>query len=438
MTAGSADEVSAVVAGAGRRGVVARGLGRSYGDAAQNSGGDVVVTTDLDRILEVDTEAGTVRAEAGVSLDRLMRMLVPLGLWPMVAPGTRQVTVGGAIGSDVHGKNHRRDGTFGVHVSSIVLDTPALGRVAVGPARDPELFWATTGGMGLTGVVLEATMGLMPIETGMMRVDSERINDIEALMARMEETADRYRYSVAWVDCLSTGPALGRGILELAEHARRDDLGRRGDRGADRLRFTASDGVRTPSWVPSGLLNRWTTVAFNDLWFHRAPRRSDGHLVPAASFFHPLDAVRGWNRIYGRDGFVQYQMAVPDGGEDAVRRSIERLSAARCPSLLGVLKRFGAASPGPLSFPLPGWTLALDIPAGASGLAALLDEIDELVVAAGGRVYLAKDSRVRPDLFEAMYPRIDRWRVARDRADPDRTLCSDLARRLPLVDSRAP
>ena len=428
-------EAAKAVRQAGARGVVARGLARSYGDAAQNAGGDVVSTLRLDRLLGLDQERGRARVEAGVSLDWLMHTLVPLGWWPVVTPGTRQVTVGGAIASDIHGKGHHRDGSFACHVERLVLETPGLGTVVASPEENPEVFWATAGGMGLTGLVLEATIELLPIETSMIRVDSQRCADLDTLMARMVETEAGAHYSVAWIDCLAGGRSLGRSVLELGEHALRDELPPAQRSTGRALSFAPFDRAVAPPWCPSGLLNRWSVAAFNEVWYRKSPERAEGHLVPAAAFFHPLDLVQGWNRIYGRRGFIQYQAVVPDGAEATLRSMIETLSAAHCASFLAVLKRFGPADPGPLSFPRPGWTLALDVPAGVPGLRPLLDDLDTRVVDAGGRVYLAKDSRLRPDLLEAMYPDLDRWRAVRDRLDPHHHLQSDLARRLGLLDS---
>ncbi|WP_031477630.1 FAD-binding protein [Streptomyces bicolor] len=424
------EEAAAAVRNCGARGGIPRGLGRAYGDAAQNAGGAVFDMTGLDRIHAIDADDGTVLCDAGVSLHRLMQVLLPLGWFVPVTPGTRHVTVGGAIGADIHGKNHHVSGSFSRHVMSLELLT-ADGDIRM-VRRGTPLFDATTGGMGLTGVILTATVQLQPVETSLMSVDTERARDLDDLMARLVATDDHYRYSVAWIDLLARGAATGRAVLTRGDHAPLEAL-REGTRARrDPLAFRPSGLPAAPSFLPEGLLSRRTVSWFNELWYRRAPRARTGELQRLATFFHPLDGLPHWNRIYGRGGFVQYQFVVGRGQEDTLRRIVRRISEHRCPSFMAVLKRFGDADPGWLSFPLPGWTLALDIPAGLPGLAALLDELDEEVAGAGGRVYLAKDSRLRPELLAAMYPRLADFRALRAEIDPRGVFVSDLARRLAL------
>ncbi|MCP8709824.1 FAD-dependent oxidoreductase [Streptomyces cellulosae] len=422
------EEAALAVRGCGARGGIARGLGRAYGDAAQNAGGEVFDMTGLDRIHAIDADGGTVLCDAGVSLHRLMEVLLPLGWFVPVTPGTRYVTVGGAIGADIHGKNHHVSGSFSRHVLSFELLT-ADGQVRTVVPGTP-LFEATAGGMGLTGVILTATVRLQPVRTTWMSVDTERASDLDDLMARLADTDHRYRYSVAWIDLLARGRATGRAVLTRGDHAPLEALPRAARH--EPLSFRTSRLPAAPSFVPEGLLSRTTVGLFNELWFRKAPRARTGELQRIPAFFHPLDGVPHWNRIYGRGGFVQYQFVVGHGREDTLRRIVRRISQRRCPSFLAVLKRFGDADPGWLSFPVPGWTLALDIPASLPGLGAFLDELDEEVAAAGGRVYLAKDSRLRPDLLAAMYPRLDDFRALRAELDPRGVFTSDLSRRLCL------
>lgn len=426
-TASSVEAVAAAVRDAGTRGVIPRGLGRSYGDAAGNAGGLVLDMTGLDRIHSIDAGTGLVTLDAGVSLDALMRAALPLRLWVPVLPGTRQVSVGGAIAADVHGKNHHVAGSFGNHVTALELLCADGSVRTLGPAD--ELFWATVGGMGLTGVVLRATIRLHRVETAYFVVDTERAADLDDLMARLSADDDAYTYSVAWFDSVATGARMGRAVITRGWSARLADLPAKLARAP--LAFDAPRLATLPPVFPSGLLNRASVGAFNELWYRKAPRERRGEVQNITTFFHPLDVLGEWNRVYGPRGFLQYQFVVPFGAEETFRRAVATISASGHVSFLNVLKRFGAGTEGPLSFPAPGWTLAVDIPI-APGLARLCDELDELVAGAGGRVYLAKDSRLAPDTLAAMYPRLDEWRKVRAAVDPDGVFSSDLAKRLCL------
>jgi len=418
------------------RGVIARGLGRSYNDAAQNAGGLVVDLTGHSHFLSFDPASGIVRAGAGVSIADLIEVCLPHGWFPPVTPGTRHVTVGGAIAADVHGKNHHGDGSLARFVDSITLWTPATGVIEVGPDAEPEIFWATTGGLGLTGIVLDATIRMRRVESSRMTVDIDRAADLDAVMALMTEGDDDYLYSVAWIDCQAVGGSLGRSVLTRGRHALVSEL-EPGDRRTA-LAVSPVRAVPAPPWVPSGLVNRLTVGAFNELWFRKDPPRARGVVQDHGWFFYPLDLVSGWNRMYGTRGFVQYQCVVPFGAEDALRGAIERLTRSHAASFLAVLKRFGPGTPGPLSFPSAGWTLALDFAVGPRHLAGLLDELDVRVTEAGGRCYLAKDGRADPALVPVWYPRLAEWREVQRRLDPAGVLTSDLERRLDLLGRGGP
>jgi decaprenylphospho-beta-D-ribofuranose 2-oxidase len=407
-------------------GVIPRGLGRSYGDAAQCTGGLTVDTAGLGHVGALNEEAGTIEVGSGASLHELMRRLIPLGWFIPVTPGTRYVTVGGAIAADVHGKNHHRDSSFASHVLELSLVTP-YGTLTASPHHEPDLFWATAGGMGLTGVIVSAVLRLIPVETSWMLVDRQRFSRLDTLMSTMESTDVRYRYSVAWLDCTQGRNGNHRSILTRGDHAPFDALP---NRLRSRQRDVPGDpSLRVPRTGHGRILNRLSIRALNEAWF-RISKESEGSLQSLAEFFHPLDGVGGWNLLYGPRGFVQYQFAVPPERGDVIQDAVRTVVASGLPSFLAVLKRFGPGTPGPLSFAQEGWTLALDFPLGPPSLPALLDRLDDAVAAAAGRVYLAKDSRLRPELVPIMYPRMnDMFRVCR-RMDPDGMLASDLSRRL--------
>lgn len=419
-------ELREVLGSAPEGGVVSRGLGRAYGDAALNGQGAVVSHLRLNRMLAFDPATGVLECEGGVSFAEIVDALLPRGWFLPVTPGTREVTVGGAIACDVHGKNHHRDGTLARFVDGFRLLTPAHGAVDCSREENAELFRATLGGMGLTGAVVSARMRLLPVESAWVSVDYARTAELGAALERFAADDAGYRYSVAWIDSLARGRSLGRGVLMRGDHAPASRVA--GDPFARRSRR----GPRVPVDAPSLLLNRFSMRAFNRL-YHALHADREGVLVPVDRFFHPLDGVRDWNRLYGRRGFVQHQSVVPPDRTDALERMLERVAAAGRGSFLAVLKRFGPAGEGMLSFPTEGYTLALDFPV-APGLAELLKDLDRIVLDAGGRVYLAKDASLDAAAFAAMYPAADRFRQVKAEVDPEGVLTSSLARRVGLVD----
>ena len=428
-------QLQELIRGASPRSLIARGMGRSYGDAAQLKNGTVIELPAFD-LIALDPASGTVTAGAGVSLDQVLRVIVPAGFFLPVTPGTRNVTVGGAIAADVHGKNHHVDGSFGNHVQRLLLvdgqgtlrELTPSGR---GSVDEAEFFWATVGGMGLTGVIVEATFSLIPITSSLISVDTTRYRDLESLMAAMVEADATYRYSVAWVDSLDPN---GRGVLTCGDHAPAEALPP--NLQGDPLHYDPKALASAPPFLPGGLLNKLTVRAFNEAWYRKAPKQRVGELQAIAPFFHPLDGVQDWNRIYGPAGFLQYQFAVPNQASHLVPHTLEALRQVGAPSFLTVLKRFGPSNPSPLSFPIPGWTLAADVSAAVPGLFQALDKLDEEVTAAGGRIYLAKDSRQSAEMLQRSYSGLSNWQPLKRSLDQLSRFSSDEEQRLEVSSHR--
>ena len=408
-----------------------RGLGRAYGDAALNSRGTVVLSERLNRFLSFDPRTGLLRCEAGVSLSEILRVFLPRGWFLPVTPGTRLATVGGCVACDVHGKNHHLEGSLSDHVRSITL-LGADGR-ATPCSREtiPELFWATVGGMGLTGFILDCEIQLKSVETAYIDVEYHRTQDLDETMELIDREDERFVYSVAWMDCLARGKSLGRSVLMRGNHCRLEQL-EDSHREAP-LRVSDSSLAGIPFDFPALLLNRGTIGVMNSLYYRRFAAGRSRRTVHYEPYFYPLDRIQNWNRAYGKKGFVQYQCAFPlEKSAVGIVLLLRGLKASRMGSFLVVLKRFGQQGDGLLSFPFEGYTISLDFPVN-DRLEGFLKQLDSIVLAHQGRVYLAKDARLSPSTFRAMYPGWQEWlRIKRD-VDPLNRFDSDLARRLGLT-----
>lgn len=369
--------------------------GRSYGDSCLNHGGALIDVAGLDRFIAFDEERGLLRCEAGVTLAEILEVAVPRGWFVPVVPGTRWVSVGGAIANDIHGKNHHRAGTFGAHVTCFELLRSDGERLTCAPDRNADLFRATVGGLGLTGVILWAELRLVRVPGAGITVERVRYPGLAGFFDLAAADAD-YEYTVAWVDCLARGRGLGRGVYMRGDHA--PWTGRP-------PAPAAPPRLRVPCDAPSRLLNRFTLGAFNAAYYLRHPATPRRTTEPYDRFFFPLDAMAGWNRLYGRPGFLQYQCVVPEDHREALHAILDRVSHSREAAALAVLKRFGdVPSPGMLSFPRPGLTLAVDLAFRGRSTLDLLDALDALVRAAGGAVYPAKDARMSGESFRSYYP----------------------------------
>jgi decaprenylphospho-beta-D-ribofuranose 2-oxidase len=415
----------------GTRGVIARGLGRSYGDNAQNGGGLVIDMTGLNRIHSITADTRLVDVDAGVNLDQLMRAALPLGLWVPVLPGTRQVTVGGAIACDIHGKNHHSAGSFGNHVRSIELLTADGDVRRLSPDdSDPALFWATVGGNGLTGIILRATIEMTATETAYFIADGDVTASLDETIALHSDGSEaNYTYSSAWFDAISAPPKLGRAAVSRGSLARLDQLPKKLQR--DPLKFDAPQLLTLPDIFPNGLANKYTFGPIGELWYRRSGTYRD-KVQNLTQFYHPLDMFGEWNRAYGPAGFLQYQFVVPTDAVDEFKSIISDIQSSGHYSFLNVFKLFGEGNQAPLSFPIPGWNVCVDVPI-KPGLAEFVGELDCRVLEFGGRLYTAKDSRTTAGTFHAMYPRIDEWIAVRRKADPHGVFASDMARRLELL-----
>lgn len=372
-------------------GIIARGLGRSYGDSAN---GPVVLQSDyLDHYINFDVQQGILQCEAGLSLHQVLNCIIPKGWFLPVTPGSGYVTIGGAVASDVHGKNHHISGTFGDHVISVELLLGSGEVLQVSRSQHPELFYATCGGMGLTGVILSVSIKLKAIQSTLINQTTIKVANLEEILNQFE-VHQSSTYSVAWIDCLAKGSQLGRSILMLGEHASEGGLS-----------LSHPRNLAVPVDMPSVLLNRYSIAGFNSLYYERAKKSPHKNKVTYMNYFYPLDSLKNWNRLYGKQGFIQYQFVLPKAsGYVGTRDILERISDAGKGSFLAVLKGFGPQNSNYLSFPFEGYTLALDFKAEQSTF-DLIKSLDPLVVSYGGRIYLAKDALMSQETFKKGYPR---------------------------------
>jgi len=398
------DELPEILRSAASGSLLPFGLGRSYGDSCLNGGRDLIDCRRLDGFLGFDESTGVLRCEGGVSLRDIIEVVLPRGWFLPVTPGTSFVSVGGAIANDVHGKNHHCAGTFGAHVRQIALHRSDTGLLCCSAGENPDMFRATIGGLGLTGVIVWADVQLKRVSGPWIASESIPFNSLTTFLDLSHASNDRFEYTVAWVDCFS-GKRV-RGVFFRGNHAS----------DSPRRKFRPSHGPTVPVALPEWVLNRWSIRAFNDAYYAVHARRKGPALEPYDAFFYPLDSIRQWNLLYGRQGFLQYQCVIPAGHSEACEELLERSARSGMGSFLGVLKQFGSApAAGMLSFPRPGLTLALDFPMRGERTLNLMRSFDEVVQQSGGALYPAKDARMSPAMFETSFPR---WRDFTPYQDP--------------------
>lgn len=407
--------------------LIARGNGRCYGDASL--GREVLSTLQYKHIHSFDEQEGIICCEAGVTLDDLLTVIVPKGWFLPVTPGTKFITVGGAVASDVHGKNHHKDGSFGQHVLEMELVNAEGDVIRCSPEENKDLFFASCGGMGLTGVISRVTFRLKKIETSYIMQKSVKARNIDEIFNLFEQN-ESYTYSVAWIDCLQKGKDLGRSVLMLGEHASLSDLEEH--KRKDPLYIPKGGKINIPVNLPSFTLNSFSIQAFNFAYYHKQLSAQKEGLVHYEPFFYPLDSILHWNRMYGKPGFLQYQFVIPiEKSREGLVKILQRISDKKMGSFLAVLKLFGEQD-SIISFPTRGYTLALDFPI-RNGLFEFLDELDDIVLQYGGRIYLSKDARMKPELFWEGYPGARKFQSIVEKYNPDAKFNSRQAKRLHIL-----
>jgi FAD/FMN-containing dehydrogenase len=420
----SSDQLHALVQSTD--GYIARGNGRCYGDASLAS--KTFSTLKYDKMLSFDADAGLLSCQSGVTLDQVLEVVVPRGWFLPVTPGTKFITVGGAVASDVHGKNHHVDGSFSNHVQELELVLPSGESITCSPSRQGDLFEATCGGMGLTGVIVRVTFRLKKITTSFIKQKQIQASNLQELIELFEKY-QHYTYSVAWVDCLKKGEHFGRSILMLGEHAEMADLTAKQKQHP--LALPSKRQLVFPINLPSWVLNRFTVQLFNLLVYHKNLKREVNNVISYEPFFYPLDAVLHWNRLYGKKGFVQYQFVLPLNAKQGLVDIMKLISSRGLGSFLTVLKVFGKQE-SIISFPREGYTLALDFPV-RPGLFDFLDELDHIVLEFGGRLYMSKDARMKPEVLQAGYPGLEQFRAIVKKYNPDDKIRSVQSERLFLT-----
>lgn len=420
------DQLKEVFKGEGS--FIPRGNGRCYGDASLAQ--VTVSTLKYDKILSFDTVNGFLECQSGITLDQVLEVIVPKGWFLPVTPGTKFITVGGAIASDVHGKNHHVDGCFSHHVLEMDVLTGSGETITCSPTSHIDLFEATCGGMGLTGVITRVKFDLKKIETSYIRQKQLKAANLDEVL-RLFDEYKHYTYSVAWIDCLQKGKSFGRSILILGEHATLNELNE--TQKKDPLKLPGKKQITFPFNLPWWVLNSFTVKAFNFLYYNKNTRKEINNVVSYEPFFYPLDAILHWNRGYGAKGFVQYQFVLPLEAKDGLVEIMNRISNAGMGSFLAVLKVFGPQD-SLISFPKEGYTLALDFPV-RKGLMEFLDELDEIVLKHGGRIYMSKDARMKPSMLQAGYPGLEQFKRIVRKYNPNNKLRSVQSDRLLLTDN---